>query len=474
VKILGLAVAFVLGWVAVGWLPPDEAVGRSKAKKPHRPGDDLRHAANILDVLESDQAPSSARLLAMLRSKGLAVPKILEALVQPSDGFVHSLERAMVAKWPYRNDEQVLAIVESAARVDSRAALEAVDALFTDGPHRKQAYQTLFSSWAIEDFDAAKRASDELSPGPDKSAAVHGICAQWPEVDVIEKALWLAGQLGQPDEIDAILGEHFKFAEIPPDGAWIAEIASKEVQDLMRIRMVSQQPDIVGEGAQAMIQECSSSKAKACSVIGLANKYQDQDDWIGGGMLLVEWSDVIDSVDFSVEWRETMRKVISGAVDEWSRPENQLPVDRIAEFPSDLWNQVSSRLMDAQPIDLQDRWVRARLEGESINNTEEPLWPFYLWYQHEPEAAAKWVAESAPGSFRDRAVRLLYDKVIANNPATALAWAQSISEPSLNERLTRVALRHWIDENQDTAWDAIRSAKLSPEARASLVSRLPR
>ncbi len=97
------------------------------------------------------------------------------------------------------------------------------------------------------------------------------------------------------------------------------------------------------------------------------------------------------------------------------------------------------------------------------------------WMTHEPEAVAKWVMHFDPGPEFDLSAATVATtpRLVMQQPAVALGWAQSILEPALRESTLTMLARQWAGRDRASAQRLIeQAAGLSPEDRSVLLAGL--
>ena len=95
------------------------------------------------------------------------------------------------------------------------------------------------------------------------------------------------------------------------------------------------------------------------------------------------------------------------------------------------------------------------------------------WGHNEPDEASRWLAGIDPGADRDVAVAGLVQGIVRDDPGGAAQWAETISDPELRERYTRLALGFWLENDAPLAREAVMAADLSEAAKVSLLQRNP-
>ena len=97
------------------------------------------------------------------------------------------------------------------------------------------------------------------------------------------------------------------------------------------------------------------------------------------------------------------------------------------------------------------------------------------WMTHDPDAATQWVMRFDPGTEFDLSAATVATspKLIAQQPAIALGWAQSILEPALRESTLTTLAHEWAGQNRAAAQRLItETVGLSPEDRNTLFAGL--
>lgn len=126
----------------------------------------------------------------------------------------------------------------------------------------------------------------------------------------------------------------------------------------------------------------------------------------------------------------------------------------------------TSKVPVAQKFELIDALAESETRTAALRST------LVNWLKKEPEAASTWVRDLPPGAYRDTAITTLVQTIAPGDPEAALRWAESLHEPGLRERYTRVALRHWSLNEPESAPGAIDAADLDAAAKQSLLERI--
>ncbi len=87
--------------------------------------------------------------------------------------------------------------------------------------------------------------------------------------------------------------------------------------------------------------------------------------------------------------------------------------------------------------------------------------------QHDPYAASVWIDGLPKGTARDSAVEQLVFNETRYDPDSALAWASSVSDAALRQRLIEIAARSYGRRDAAAAQEALQKLQLTDEERAA-------
>jgi hypothetical protein len=90
------------------------------------------------------------------------------------------------------------------------------------------------------------------------------------------------------------------------------------------------------------------------------------------------------------------------------------------------------------------------------------------WAEQDPWGTSQWAAKLPQGAQRDAAVWGLVGSLSSSEPASALAWADTISDSSMRQRLISRTLTAWHATDPEGAAGALQSVALSDEVRLKL------
>lgn len=93
----------------------------------------------------------------------------------------------------------------------------------------------------------------------------------------------------------------------------------------------------------------------------------------------------------------------------------------------------------------------------------------------DPTAASTWLGEQPAGSSKDQGiVALLNDRQLREDPATAVVWADSISDEVQRSEQVQRSARRWLASDRDSAVEYIESSQsLNAEQKSGLINLTP-
>jgi hypothetical protein len=125
---------------------------------------------------------------------------------------------------------------------------------------------------------------------------------------------------------------------------------------------------------------------------------------------------------------------------------------------------------DATSAQAAAEWVSDFPESEGRERATGEV--MEAWMRSDPTAASTWLGEQPAGGSKDRGiVSLLNDRQLREDPATAVVWADQISdEPQRSEQVQR-STRRWLASDRDSAVEYIESSQsLNAEQKSELMS----
>jgi hypothetical protein len=128
---------------------------------------------------------------------------------------------------------------------------------------------------------------------------------------------------------------------------------------------------------------------------------------------------------------------------------------------------------DADSAQEAAEWVSDFPESEGKERATGEV--VEAWMRSDPKAASTWLGEQPAGGAKDRGiVSLLNDRQLREDPATAVVWAEQISdEGSRGEQLQRSA-RRWLSSDRGAAVEYIESSQsLNAEQKSELINLTP-
>lgn len=143
------------------------------------------------------------------------------------------------------------------------------------------------------------------------------------------------------------------------------------------------------------------------------------------------------------------------------------------------WLRQTSPADEASLLEILTDWAAARPEaavawawehvpGSSLARVMDVLAEIWLEVAG-PAPLAEWLNQHGPGSPLDGAIEALALATLQVDPATALVWAQSVSEEEDRVMLEMVVGRHWMQRAPEEALETLPLLLQSPEAKAALL-----
>ncbi|MFP6872231.1 MAG: hypothetical protein VCA55_01875 [Verrucomicrobiales bacterium] len=128
---------------------------------------------------------------------------------------------------------------------------------------------------------------------------------------------------------------------------------------------------------------------------------------------------------------------------------------------------------DSASAQAAAEWVSGQADGEGKDRATGSV--VEAWMRSDPTAASTWLGEQPAGSAKDQGiVSLLNDRQLREDPATAVVWADSISDEVQRSEQVQRSARRWLASDRDSAVEYIESShSLNPEQKSGLINLTP-
>jgi len=128
---------------------------------------------------------------------------------------------------------------------------------------------------------------------------------------------------------------------------------------------------------------------------------------------------------------------------------------------------------DADSAQAAAEWVSDFPEGEGRERATGEV--VSAWMRSDPTAASTWLGEQPAGGSKDRGiVSLLNDRQLREDPATAVVWADQISDDEQRNEQVQRSSRRWLASDREAATDYIESSQsLNAEQKSELINLTP-
>ncbi len=176
---------------------------------------------------------------------------------------------------------------------------------------------------------------------------------------------------------------------------------------------------------------------------------------------------------------ETKSEAMEEALENWA---SQDP-DAAVAFMGDLSSSEQERFVpevaerwarrDADSAQAAAQWVSDFPESEGkVRATGEVV---EAWMRSDPTAASTWLGDQPAGESKYRGITaLLNDRQLRDDPATAVVWAEQISDEGERSEQIQRSARRWLSSDRGAAVEYIESSQsLNTEQKTELINLTP-
>jgi hypothetical protein len=166
---------------------------------------------------------------------------------------------------------------------------------------------------------------------------------------------------------------------------------------------------------------------------------------------------------------EALREWGSQAASSWAATDPERALAWIQSTPPDLrehlTNQALQSIAREDPVKALDHLDLLTGNAERQNFLRNTITELA---RQDVTLASERVSAMPPSLDRDAAIQGLFHPAYEIEPDSALAWANSVTEPSMRESLVRNGLENWLQSDPAAAEDWWRRAAIDPALRQSL------
>jgi len=464
--------------------------------------------------------------VASLLAKGGAEGELVGAFGDWARQSPDEALEALLSDPRLQSDQNVSALFSALTDRDPAAALAALDRL-PRKPWAAQAVKAVAQGWATKNPQAALQAGLSLPEGGRRRDFLSAACHTWLEKDVVAAAAWLKSL---PPEISArsVIGKDHLFLGGMNDKNAVEKMNA--LVDVHRLAGASQNtwlhhdfmhwssrdPETAVPWALALpldtpkrddivrsaLDHLAQDQDKALATLPTLTERKDRDNLVQSiasrwGAAEPEkawaWAATLDegagrsqaittiantwastdpeaAVAFLKQHRpETIAEWGSQAASTWIRNDPEAALAWVQTTPQEsrqhlTLNALSSLSSDdpAKALDhvdlLTDNHSRQALLRQSIGELA----------RQDVTSASQRLSTMPPSLDRDAAIQGLFEPAYEVEPDSALAWANSIHEPSARESLLSTGLSRWLTSDPAAAEDWWRRASIDPEVRQRL------
>ena len=238
--------------------------------------------------------------------------------------------------------------------------------------------------------------------------------------------------------------------------------------------------DVRGDALNNVIQHYTSENPLKAAEIAMGLEGESQERALRS--IADQWSRT--HPEAALTWAaglegETQIEAMEEALENWAGQDPDAAVAYVGTLSGEsqerFFPEVAERWArrDADSAQEAADWVSDFPESEGKERATGEV--VQAWMRSDPTAASTWLGEQPAGGAKDRGiVSLLNDRQLREDPATAVAWAEQISdEGSRGEQLQRSA-RRWLSSDRGAAVEYIESSQsLNAEQKNELISLTP-
>ncbi|MEC9036551.1 MAG: hypothetical protein VX588_06995 [Verrucomicrobiota bacterium] len=167
--------------------------------------------------------------------------------------------------------------------------------------------------------------------------------------------------------------------------------------------------------------------------------------------------------------------VMEEALENWVREDPESTVAYLDKMDSSERDSIMkevveqwARIGEEATVDAAN-WVASQDDGKGkVDATGEVVGQ---WMRSDPEAASEWLGAQPVGDARDRGVTaLLRDRSVREDPSTAVAWADTISNDEMRSEYVERSARSWLASDRASALEYLETSEsLSAEQKTKLI-----
>ncbi len=170
--------------------------------------------------------------------------------------------------------------------------------------------------------------------------------------------------------------------------------------------------------------------------------------------------------------------VMPGFIDDLARHDVNAAVEVFEEHFPEIEDGARPQRMAYSAAGIVERWVdwdpqgaadwAASLENNAFVQSAAVRNVARVWAHHDPMGASEWIGQLPAGAARDGAVTSLVERIDADDPASALVWANSMTDENQRQAMVVRVISTWRRIDRGAAFNALQSANLSEETFQTL------
>ncbi|MES2706423.1 MAG: sigma-70 family RNA polymerase sigma factor [Verrucomicrobiota bacterium] len=431
-KALALAAAQPAGWLAAfhrasGWRKT--AAGFAAAAALAAVPLTLQHRRLLTADSENDRL---ARQAAPATPDAIPSPAAGNAAKPPAPDIPDLIAQAAAALRGGKQDvSAVAAALGLLARVSPDNMQEALARVreVTDEPARALLYKYLLSFWAESNPGMALAFAYNEVPAEQRASVCEGVLTAWASQNPESLMGWRSksGALAPPPVEDSLMATVFR------------TLSSRNPATAFQLL---ERPQSGNSRAQALrgIMDTVRTDADRTRMLGLIDNCQDSEIRLQARRAVVEhWAQRDPAA--AAAW-------VDAAQPAWERT-------RLMDSLGYAWLQ-------SDPASAADWWLQRAPGPDTLVKI------INVWAQEDPNAAGTWLSRQTPGPQSDTA-RMTFARQVADlDPASALRWAETVTDPAQRETTIDHIWQTWRARDATEAGAFLSTANWPPDRLARL------
>jgi len=338
---------------------------------------------------------------------------------------------------------------------ESESSAEALDPFIREARERAQ-----------EDPEAAMQWLQEQGTGEERLRGMLEVVALWAAKDSESALLWLESNAQGLARLETLHNGVELWAARDPDAAagWIEGMANDGSKIVAAKSLAASWGSKDPDKASAWLETLPDGEIKSTASLAFVETWAEKDPRAASSWALSQTQTTGDNRLLQNSLRQYALENPTGA-EAFARQ-----IAETEDAPNGISAYVNARA-EIDPAGTAD-WLTSLAPGDPIKDSE--YYDQYTrsalatWTETDSIAASAWLSEQAPGPKRDAAVVGFSESIRRFEPEAAVAWANTISNPTQRtEQLTK-SIRSWAANDPQEALDWVIGAELAPDLQEQL------